>query len=484
MKNAKVIISNIGNRNITYDGKLYEDLYPSRESKNHTSFRQFTKELLIENGDGNFFINPEYKSHLDLNIIQTLIDKYQLATEVIVLCSSDQIPPHDQDTLYEAWIMKDLIEDKYQIHVEIREIKCSVVDVNSLMNRYRQIMNWVNRRFSDYYIHICDAGGTPQQKSSLKLITEFIIDPSRSKVEYVFPGNKIKEIPPIEYRNIISSMQADVLVKQCEYHAALALFNTNASEISIDPGSVLFKKLMALGVYISKNNFNKAAHIAQSFKENYKEKNPFIFRYQDGVPAGNFDPFEASIERVQFFRLCENFARAQYFYNIENFSGSIMNYSVFYEMYINGTLSKLFDLDLSESYNYEEKMREISDRGIAKFPDLAKNYPSSRRSSIPFKIDLLQRFREHKTHCEFIDLLKSYISGFPNESTYTSSKFRSINSLRNRIAHDGLEISKSRLQQEAPYYYKLLNSTAIMFGLPKNNLYQELYHAVKRSLTA
>jgi hypothetical protein len=288
MKETKLIISNIGNRNITYNGKLYDDLYPSRDAKKHTSFRKFTENFLQKYPEKGYKIKSEYSSNLALNIIHHLIEKYKEDTELIVLCTSNQEEEHPQDTVYAGWIMKELIEEKYKIPVIIREIECSVVDHNQLMKRYKQILKWINRQYGDQFIHVCDAGGTSQQKFSLKLITEFIIESDRHKVEYVFPDNKIEETPPLEYRNIIASMQAEVLINRCEYDAALYLFGSGAQTVFRDTGVGADLKLMALGSWIFKNNYRKAAHIAQSFTGRQKQDYPFLSRYEHLEPAGNF----------------------------------------------------------------------------------------------------------------------------------------------------------------------------------------------------
>ncbi len=121
-----ILISNIGNRNISYKGTTYPTF--SKDTKEILgSFREWTEKLWK-----NF---NEEKEYITLNIIDTLLDERKKAIDKIYLFYSDhQVGErNDQDTLFEAKIMKYLIEEKYQIQVEVKKVNAIVIDNNALL---------------------------------------------------------------------------------------------------------------------------------------------------------------------------------------------------------------------------------------------------------------------------------------------------------------------------------------------------------------
>lgn len=476
MNKNKVIISNIGNRNITFDGKMYNEIFPSKESQQHTTFRKFTFDLLKNNGDSEYLINPLYRERIGLNIIQLLIDKYREDTKLIVLCSSNQKGSHNQDTVYEALIMKELIEDQYGIPVEIREINCSVINSNLLMKRYRQILSWLIRNYDSCFFHICDAGGTPQQKFSLKLITEFLLGEDRYKVEYVKPNNTIEEMPPIEYRNIIARMQAESLIKLCDFDAALALFNSSAKEAGDASGTNYFQRFISIGSYVFRNNYRRAANLTKNLKNHYFEKYSFLSSLSNLEPFGNFDLFSEIIDKKEFFYCCEKLSRAQYFFRIGKYSDSILNFSIFYETYLNAALLKRFDV--SKTSSYEEKMKVVYKNIVNDFPEIEKEFELSRVSSIPFKLVVLEKVTIPKSHYEFISLIKPHISGIPGNESGNFGNIKTVNYVRNKIAHEGLEVNQDYIDNKLAYYGTLIDSISNLFELPSMNFYDSLNKAI------
>ena len=108
----KILLANLGNRNITYQGRSYPDF--TKEEKAQYTFREWTKSLI-----------EEYDLHqhsLDINILNPLlIPRGQY--EKVYLYASDQSNIEtrtDQDTVYEADIIKNILCDKYAYeHEEI-----------------------------------------------------------------------------------------------------------------------------------------------------------------------------------------------------------------------------------------------------------------------------------------------------------------------------------------------------------------------------
>jgi hypothetical protein len=93
MKN--ILLANIGNRNIKYNGKSIE--------KTDKTFFEFTKYLYEE-------IENE-KQNIHINILDSILNDYKI--DKIYLFATNQ--EHHQDTYYEAKILQYLLKDKYEI---------------------------------------------------------------------------------------------------------------------------------------------------------------------------------------------------------------------------------------------------------------------------------------------------------------------------------------------------------------------------------
>src|SRR5690625_7530825 len=97
-------------------------------------------------------------------------------------------------------IKKLLLLKDVPYEVILQKIHGSVVDNNSLLKYYRNQINFMNFKFDNPFYFLCDAGGTPQCKSALKISAEFIIDQDRFKVYYVNTYYFIIDVDTLESR--------------------------------------------------------------------------------------------------------------------------------------------------------------------------------------------------------------------------------------------------------------------------------------------
>ena len=190
---SEILISNIGNRNIKYKGKNY----PEYKIKDQ-SFREWTKQLLED--------YDSIKGDLSIEILNKVIENPQHKIDKIYLFASDQPGEHPSDTVHEAQILKQLIVEKYGIDdIEIKRQNIPLVDSEQLMKYYRKVLKSIMRFNNTSSFIICDSGGTPQQKSTLKIIAEFLLRHKEYTTYYVTPDKKdIVEITNLEYKDVIS----------------------------------------------------------------------------------------------------------------------------------------------------------------------------------------------------------------------------------------------------------------------------------------
>src|SRR5690625_6241294 len=97
----RLLITNIGNRNILYNGKSFAELSRTDLKDSKITFREWTEKIL-----NNF---DEEKTHLQLNILPPLLEKLWKQFDVLILFYSDQEAHTHQDTIYMARLIKKLM---------------------------------------------------------------------------------------------------------------------------------------------------------------------------------------------------------------------------------------------------------------------------------------------------------------------------------------------------------------------------------------
>ena len=216
----KILLANIGNRNLKHKGETYFH-------KTHGgTFKEWTFNLL-----------NNYKTvvtDLAINILNDLLEVQKEHLSEVILFASNQIEEQkqDQDTIYEGEILKRLIESQYGLSVRVIEVNCKVTDNDLLLRFYRnQLFELKNQYNGDLEIVICDAGGTAQQKSALKITTEFMLEIDRFEVWYVNPDSHLEAVKQQEYRRIIDEIQVSSLVQNGQFEGALSLYSQMSSEL-------------------------------------------------------------------------------------------------------------------------------------------------------------------------------------------------------------------------------------------------------------
>ncbi len=166
--NKKILLANVGNRNIMYRGEFYNELFQQGEIS--LSFRDWTHELLKE-----FNQNQEL---IQFPIIRQFFEETEYQPDIIFLFASNSPAGlrNDQDTVYAAEIIKRLLGRQFpKVATNIIEVDRNVIDENTLIRFYAEKFNAIKKMFPDGQFLINESGGTPQQVFALKTCSYFIL---------------------------------------------------------------------------------------------------------------------------------------------------------------------------------------------------------------------------------------------------------------------------------------------------------------------
>jgi len=201
-----VVIANAGNSDLGKEEKPYFDV-------GNINIYEKSKEL-YENKNFNFeaiILEP---------IIKELIKEYEI--EKLYLFATEQRPFHQKDTKYIASIIKEILNKKFKIEVEIIPIDENPSDYDEMFSLYERELRKISMDAD--VIHISITGGTPAQNMALLIrsmlkfgnIVQIIYKPMGTKEIKKF---KIGE----EITKILLSERLNALKKRHLYGAAAEL---------------------------------------------------------------------------------------------------------------------------------------------------------------------------------------------------------------------------------------------------------------------
>lgn len=472
----RILISNIGNRNFLYKGK---DFWSWKGE-----IKVEKPEILPENINlkEDFFSFTQYlwnqyeveEKHIKPNIINTLIDDYQAEIEIVILLSSDQ--PLDtrknQDTLYEGKFLQKKLSEQYPaihfinlvIEWESGE-KIKIVDNDALLRWYRDKIVQFRDSFPNHNFIVCDAGGTPQQKGTLKIMTEYLLEKEKFSVYYVSQeknnSSALELVPQIEYRRVIDGEQIRSLIAHLEYKGAYNLYtqyNPSANEGRL-------AKLLQFAYYRSQKLERDADKYASAFEGgNFKERKA-VGTYKDWM--------QDLISRQTHFRACELLSLVQKNKNIEDYTATVLLLSQFIETYVNGVMTHHFGY----SDNYTDTKKAITYHAKRRFANVAMHYGNDMIiDGIPTRILICQ-------NCEIAEhqQLISYFTAFYYHINGKRNKDYSLDTLRNGAAHEGKGITKTQFDR-ITNIYDALKCFYDTFELPSENIYDTMNKQIRNLL--
>lgn len=472
----KILLTNIGNRNITLDDNLYvKNLGEEKE----ISFKEWSKEILND--------YDELKDKLDINIINPLVEGDNKAYQVYFYYSDQsQLDTFTgKDTLFEAEIMKKILIDKYDYKEEdihLQKVDCKIINNGDLMKYYRKSLLQLKRKWKNHTFIICDAGGTGQQKMALKIMSEFMLDKDQYEIKYVEKNKLTSDVNIDEYRDIISTEQAIKLIHLGQYTAASELLGFDAIE-TFHKGKDWKKKIFAITYFRYISNMDFARKITNSFgRINDEQLNAFKKEELD-FDTGEIDKV---LSKKEIFKLTDYLHKAQFLIEIGQYSSSILTFSQFYEYLFNTNLQSIY------GKNKLKKARN-DDKYFEEFENWVKNSFDNEISACKkrykyFRIEptnlstmcIIAKNSKSELIRKIAQLLSPHI-----EYTDDADKTRGfINSLRNKVAHSGLYLTQNDMKEtgKAFFYKKLLNGVIKIFEFKNGNPFIHLNNLIEKNL--
>jgi len=458
----KILFSNIGNRNILYKGKTIEEYLETPESR-YGTFKDFTN-YLLEN-----FENE--KHNIQLAILDKLLDKIHHEIHTVVIFSSNQknVERTDQDTIYAGEILVKLFSELYPTLTFINDpVLCTIYDHNQLIRTYRsKFNNYLNELKWEKVVY-CDAGGTSQQKFASKIMLEYLLNEDQYEVYYIplvqLGISTIQKTDGYEYRQVIDRENIRQALKIYAYPSALQIME--AEKLSIRNNLKNMIKFLELRFY---QVYNDASCLAKNLS-NTKDFSGYkcIMDYAIKKPLGNYRGFEEIMTKNKFFELCEILELSRANFKIDNYSYAILNLLQFQEKYLYCALSKL---GYPLNKDYEVYSYRLLSEAPDKYPEVnkLKNHDGRLISGLPLFITIAS-YISNPVHQK---ILHAFFNSNSHLSKYRKNKkFRGLDSLRNKFAHEGKLVNINELQEQS-YYVEIIDIYKI-FGLPDTIVYDEM----------
>jgi hypothetical protein len=417
--------------------------------------------------------------------LDTVLNQSQFDKVIIVVSNQKDEKFNGQDTLYEGEIIKQLICINYKIEdVELKELAEDVTNENYLMQFYQQFYAGLLRKYQEANFILCDAGGTGQQKTSSKIMAEFMIPDSRWEILYPKQDGSVEKKTQVEYRNIINKEQAITLVRKSHYEAALNVLGGNSNIIS---DNQTFNLLSFAHFRI--NRVLEGTKKLYDEKKSLPERNNHIIKSAI-YPKNHSESLLNLFSDKEYLFLSEALLVAYHKYTICNYRESVLDFAIFYERFIDRSLSKIekeIESIIGKKKHYKENLiNKWMEEDITNCPNTRK-YATDNCKETPFNYSTVALAIHIITEQDFFpdlqplaQILLQYLDF--TYSPYQEGKQNSVREVRNKLAHEGKYIDKAILEEELPYYEQLLNDCLDAWGLAREDVYEQLNEIIEKKI--
>ncbi len=424
----KIILANLGNRNITYKEKSFPD---QKQTFPEMSFRSFTEWLL-----NNF---ETEKPFIGMAILPDLFEDIDITNcQKLILFFSDIQggDRNDQDTIHEAKIIRRLTNELYpHLEVDLKGVYCSVTDNDGLMQTYRRHLLEITKEHPDAFYIVCDAGGTAQQKAALKILIEFLFHQNQFTAYNVLQNSnrKIEEVKSIEYRKVINQEQIRSLIRKFNYVAAYEIYSQNSSDQDL-----LFNYLNVVKLLFA-NEIEAALTLAGKAHVRINEDMRLVKSKE--TFSSSFNMWSDILRKDSYFRLCLLLDIAASYQKRFDKGFTILFHHIFIERFCSEVANtQLQGKDIDEQSHWSWIKSQISTG--AKFPNFIAPFSIENVgfASFPIKLALARSLTIPKVD-EVVNLM-------PAQRQLTFS------TLRNKFAHQGKSISEENITSFHPVFVK------------------------------
>jgi hypothetical protein len=485
----KVLITNIGNRSLIGVKNGLNEIKPKM-------YRQET-EIILKTIEEDISFLDGYR----INILDALLDKEKGFTHIYLFVSDQQGAAIEeqyksQDTLYAGEVIKKLILKEYHSikteNIVVVPFTCTVVDANELLPNFRKSLKEILVKHPNSEFIISDSGGTPQQKTSLKIAAEYLLP--QDKVSYFqiletwnedgsvkLGDSKLKSQDNQEYRKIIDAQQIALLIDNGNYAAAAYIYS-ETSKIDF-----IYKSLKCLEYrsnLLTQDAINQIQGIdkkrlTNSFNTFKDIKNP-------QMPWSAYQNWENLLNREDFLRLYEILSLASFYEKLEDWTNVVLFYHIFIETFLYSVIVKRHpDYNLNDLDNFDANKDKLKDyiNDVANSGANVKIDIFSYVYSItpPVTIDFVRKNWVDIKITEIVDTFRKCNSNWNR----VNNKKAGLDKLRNEIAHKGKGISSKEeiknIISDFDKYTKLWRNS-LGLGNIDNNVYLQANKEIKEAL--
>lgn len=444
----KIILANVGNRNILFKG---EAIHP-------TNYRQNSRELWDR--------WEEVKEDIQPNIISEVIRHYGEELEQVILFASDapEGPSrNDQDTIYAAQMLQKYYEQHLpEVPVKLIKVTHTVVEENDLVGFYFAELRKLKRNHPDLFPIVCDAGGAPAMKNALKNTAEFLYQDGYLLVKVLHASHgisQLKEEPPLGYRKLQLAEICRFLILKGQYFAVRQLIHK-------DPKTDLLHQFLEIGELRINLRYQEVAKLAKGLSHKvYDLEVKALLQFLANKKLDHAQLNELITDSAGFV-LREMLGFARYAYDAGDYSKALLHLQIFFESYLQFGISKVYGLDLFKSYEgaSDELMAKIKDLPNVelylkrtKFSELRKGNPAM---ILALEYDADANPILNPIHIKILSLAKQLFFSW-NNAVHHDTKY--LDSLRNKYAHNGLTVRKSDLSKLAVPFEQALHDLEQIF---------------------
>lgn len=520
---SDILIANIGTRNLISSRQLElltDEALLQEWNQERPTLRSLTQAIY----------HDQRWDLVELNILNTLIDQLKAKGKelsYIYLFTSDQATVDGgitgQDTLYAGQIIKHLLleqegwREEWEANPSSNEasvtdrITCQVIERNmarpkELIPLYLAELNCIRTQHPQAELLICDTGGTPQQKASLKLAAEFMADDNceywqvlesrkeNGDIELGRGKGKVERLDRDEYKKVILAQQIRLLISEGHYQGASKLKEQDHDQVFVLLKAMAHRQAQHL-------HLDSLSHQSNQTEEYWLTEIRSIGSY--GLPSklypslssflqtplqalgNNRNEWGTAMNDQHYFDLCETLSLADYYWSIGAYPQGILNYYGFLEQFTKALISTLTGHDVYHEQADDFHTKRKTMQGI-----VGKN-------SVPDYIKYLIRHNSNQKVTQILDSFKITHTSFLIKKAKQSAEYnrlqtvaeqqyflgrsniRGINTFRNMFAHEGIGFSREEILLFQPNFESIRKNWHLHFSLPQTNW----YHAANQELT-
>ncbi len=482
-----IILANLGNRNLALKGDERELKEIARtEGK---TFVDYTRGLVETKSP------DQWAQMLELRILPPLLDQYRADARVVCLFYTRQegLPGGrpDNDTEFSAQLVAELIKRQWGMETRLIRVDCLPVDLEELMNFYRRQLLELEENYPDARWVVADAGGTPQQKSALKLVGEFLVyDPKQHDQKIAFynileergGSSRLEPLPHDQFRKSLDILQASALIDAGLYGMADKVLKSEYL-------SPILKYLdKRLGGFKSDKEQKKVVHPLGENKYKTWKTGEFNLLETIEVP----DELAAAVVRSNLVPALERLQAAQ-FYMEKGLPGEfLMALMHFAELFSFGAFKIMAGLPKADQKKKHDALKKSD-----KHEEWRKN--ALERSAFAQKIDEQSQERYKKpfdlgfafdlavareSPCKPVAHVCSKLADWTFDYLFRPNgvKRKDLKALRNSLAHEGIRADFDEIEQNIPNLREEVKGWPKLLGLPDENYYLQANRRLKRYL--